>query len=31
VLKAQGESNPQLQLLTNITGSFRPGILTALM
>ncbi|GAX74481.1 hypothetical protein CEUSTIGMA_g1930.t1 [Chlamydomonas eustigma] len=29
--KAAGESEPQLQLLTDITGSFRPGVLTALM
>jgi hypothetical protein len=34
--KSKGEKSktaavPQLQLLHNITGSFRPGVLTALM
>ena len=29
--KAAGEAEPQLTLLTDITGSFRPGVLTALM
>ena len=29
--KAKGGSSPQLTLLTDITGSFRPGVLTALM
>lgn len=27
----EGGGKPQLQLLHNITGSFRPGVLTALM
>lgn len=27
----KGAHKPQLQLLHNITGSFRPGVLTALM
>jgi len=31
VMRAAGEAHPQLVLLTNITGSFRPGVLTALM
>ena len=29
--KAAGEAEPLLTLLTDITGSFRPGVLTALM
>jgi hypothetical protein len=29
--KAKGGPVPQLQLLHSITGSFRPGVLTALM
>uniref|UniRef100_A0A0D9XCM5 ABC transporter domain-containing protein n=1 Tax=Leersia perrieri TaxID=77586 RepID=A0A0D9XCM5_9ORYZ len=30
-LKAQGMAEPRLELLNNINGSFRPGVLTALM
>ena len=28
---AAGEADPQMKLLTSITGSFRPKVLTALM
>lgn len=30
-MKAQGATEDRLQLLSNVTGAFRPGVLTALM